>query len=168
MVVAVVQISESNLVGENVTNNVTNLNIGSADAVNLVVASNTIIATENSFEKWTRIRCDTIEDSNKIDNFKFWMTPATAETGITYLTNAQNPLANDAFATPVATTSTIADVAMPTSVPGSENIGVSGGSGGLTADNTFSDYCVIQVQVTGAADPGDLLQKTFHYQYDEQ
>lgn len=169
MTVADVQVGEQNGAAPGTpTNNVSHINMGSVDQVNLDPSLNVILATENAFEKWNFIYLLAINDSNKIDNFKVWLTPSTPETGISYLTNLQNPLVNDAYTTPTASTSTVADQAYPTAEPGSENIGVSGGSGGLDTDTTRSDLFCSQLQTTGSAAPGDVSQKTVHVQYDEQ
>jgi hypothetical protein len=169
MVTADVQIAETNA-GPVETPNVANINHGDTDTVNLVPANFTVVAGENSYAKYNRIRLNLINDSNKIDNFKHWMTPSTPETGITYKTNCQEDpsLQNDSFVNPVKTTSTVADQSMPTTPPTATNVGVSGGTGGLSSDATHSDYIVSQVQTTVSADPGDLIQKTLHFQYDEQ
>lgn len=170
MVVATVQISETNGAGATVTNNISNINMGSVDTPNLVAANNPVNAGTNAFEKWVRYYLSAKNDSNKIDNFQVWMTPSTAETGITYKTNLSTTLQNDSYpgSGPTTSTSTVADLAMPTSDPGATNIGVSAGTGGLSTNGTYSDYIVFQLQVGSGAAPGNLLQKTFNFQYDEQ
>jgi len=172
MTVATVTIAETNGSGATVTNNVTNINFGSVDAVNLTPANNPIQAGNNSFEKWLRYYLSAINDSNKIDNFQVWMTTASADpAGVSYFTNLNTgTLPTDSYPAggPVSSDSTYADQSMPTGDPGAENIGVSGGSGGLSTNGTYSDYMVFQLKTTGSAPPGDLPQKTFHFQYDEQ
>lgn len=172
MVVATVTIGELNGVSPGTpTNNVANINMTAAEEVNSdPTGANVIIAGNNSYEKANYIYLELINDSNKIDNFKWWITPSTPETGITYKTNVQNPLVDDGYPGGglVDTISTIADQAYPTTEPGLENIGVSGGSGGLDTNATRSDLMFSQLQTTGSADPGDVITKTLHAQYDEQ
>ena len=169
MVVAQVEIAESNGALETVTVNVSNLNFGSIDAANLPFSSNPITAVQNSFEKYFRYNLININTSNKIDNFQVFLTPAPTVLGITYKTNIKTaPLVNSAYVQPTASTSIVATLTFPSSDPGAENVGVAGASGGLTGPNTFSDYIVAQLQTTGSSPPGDLPQKTFHFEYDEQ
>jgi hypothetical protein len=168
MTVASVEICESNTGSQTVTHNPSNFNFGSVDAPNIVVADFPIMAPGNSFEKWLRYHLVLINDSNKIDNFKVWMTPDTVETGLTFMSNLSTTLQNDVYATPVNSVSTKADLAMPTTQPGTQNIGVSAGSGGLSTNNTFSDYIVLQLQAGGSTPPGNKLSRTFNFMYDEQ
>lgn len=169
MVVATVVLSESNGASETVTDNIANLNMGSVDSPNLNYASNPIVAGTNSYEKWLRIKLVNINNSNKIDNFQIYMTPAPSVTGVSYLTNLKTaPLNQNAYSTPTNAVSSVATLSMPTSDPGVENIGVAGGSSGLSTANSYSDYFVTQVQTTAASPPGDIPQKTIHVEYDEQ
>jgi len=71
----------------------------------------------------------------------------------------------EVYATPVATDSTIADQAMPTSEPASANLGIGGALAGELTDVGSSDYLVHQIQT----DAGDVAgaATTMHYQYDE-
>lgn len=173
MVVATVTIGELNGVSPGTpTNNVTHINMTSTEEVNSDAAGNVIIAGNNSYEKCNYVYLELINDSNQIDNFKWWLTPSTPETGIAYKTNLQEypSLQDDSFPGGglVDTISTIADQTYPTAEPSNENIGVSGGQGGLSGDATSSDLVFSQLQSTGAADPGDVITKTLHAQYDEQ
>ena len=169
MVVATVVISESNGAGETVTDNISNVNFGSVDAPNLSYADNPVVAGTPSFEKWLRIKLVNPNDSNKIDNFQVYMTPAPSVAGVSYKTNLKTaPLNQNAYSTPTNAVSTVATLTMPTSDPGAENIGVGGGSGGLSTANSYSDYIVLQIQTTSSTPPGDVPQKTFHFEYDEQ
>ena len=73
MVVAAVEICESNDdSGESVTHNVGDLDMGNVDQANLDPTANSVPITENPYEKWYRIHCTAINDSNKIYGFKVW------------------------------------------------------------------------------------------------
>lgn len=171
MVVATVHIAESNGAGETVTDNITNLNLVSVDSSSASASANPVTAGNRSYQKWIRYELHAINDSNKIDNFQVWMTPAPSTTGVSYVTNLQTASPpNDAYQTPATADEdgTLTDQSMPTSDPGSWNIGVSGANTGLTSNGTHSDYIVVQLVTTGSTPPGNLPQKTFHFQYDEQ
>lgn len=168
MTVASLELSETN--GATVvTDGITNLNYVSVDTPNASSSANPITAGQNSYEKYIRIHLIAINDSNQVDNFQIWMTPSATTTGISYYANLKTaPTNNDTYATPVTTTSTKATLAMPTSDPGSYNLGVGGASTALTTNNTYSDYFISQLRTTGSTPPGNLPQKTIHVQYDEQ
>lgn len=171
MVVATVHIAESNGSGETVTDNISNLNLVSVDAAESSSSANPVTAGNRSYQKWIRYELHAINDSNKIDNFQVWMTPEPSTTGVSYVTNLQTSSPpNDAYQTPSTDDedSTLTDQSIPTSDPVTWNIGVSGADTGLSSNGTYSDYIVIQLVTTGSTPPGNLPQKTFHFQYDEQ
>lgn len=171
MVVATVHIAESNGAGETVTDDISNLNLVSVDAAQASSSANPVTAGNRSYQKWVRYELHAINDSNKIDNFQVWMTPSPSITGISYVTNLQTATPpNDAYQTPSTADEdgTLTDQTMSTADPGSWNIGVGGANTGLSSNGEYSDYIVIQLVTTGSTPPGNLPQKTFHFQYDEQ
>lgn len=168
---------------DNDQDDVSQLNLTSENASESSSSQNPVTAGTRSFSKWVVYELHTLNDSNKIDNFQVWMTDAPITDGIAYKTNLNTDLTLTTSiypAPPTATdfkTSGQGDVEIesdfPTSDPGAENIGVSEGSGGLNSDTPFaagntSDLIAIQLVTTGATPPGNLPQKTFHFQYDEQ
>lgn len=163
---ATVQINEFNTAGETKTASITSSNFGSSDAVNLVVASNKITPGQNSFEKWQKIEVTNMDTATSIDNLKIWVT-GTLSGSDSLLTNARTSSYGGAetFATPTASTSSVADQTMPSSEPGTANLGIGGSlTGELTATGA-SDYLVMQLQVDSGTTSGATL--TVHYQYDE-
>ena len=163
---ATVQINEYNTVGETETANITNSNMGSTDAVNLVAADYPVVPGENTYEKYQKIEVTAMGGSSKIDNLKIWRTTALGGSAV-HLTNARETSYGGAesFATPVATDSTPATETMPTTEPTDANLGIGGAlAGELTAAGS-SDYLVHQIQT----DAGDVVGAscTMHYQYDE-
>jgi len=163
---ATVEIDEANGAGETLSHNIANSNMGSADAKELVAADNPVTPGENTYEKWQKIHVTNMGGSSKIDNLKVWRTTALGGSA-THVTNARTTTYGgaEAYATPVATDSTVADQAMPTSEPASANLGIGGSlTGELTAAGS-SDYLVHQIQT----DAGDVAgaSTTMHYQYDE-
>jgi hypothetical protein len=163
---ATVVINEYNGAGETETANITNSNMGSTDAANLVAASYPIVAGENSYEKWQKIDVTAMGGSSAIDNLKVWRTGALGGSA-THDTNARESTYGGAesYVTPVATTSTIATQTMPTSEPTGANLGIGGSlSGSLTATGS-SDYLVHQIQTDSGDTAGST--STMNYQYDE-
>lgn len=163
---ATVEICESNGAGETVTHSITNSNMGSTEAVNLTAVDYPITAGENSYEKWQRIHVTAMGGSSKIDNLKIWRTTALGAEA-THLTNCKTSAYAGAptYATPVATASSVAINAMPSSEPASANLGIGGSLTGALTATGYSDYMVHQLQTTASAVAGATC--TMNYQYDE-
>ena len=163
---ATVQINEYNTVGETETANITNSNMGSTDAVNLVAADYPVVPGENTYEKYQKIEVTAMGGSSVIDNLKIWRTTALGGSAV-HLTNAREAAYGGAetFATPVATSSTPATETMPTTEPSGANLGIGGALAGQLTAAGSSDYLVHQIQT----DAGDVVGAscTMHYQYDE-
>jgi len=163
---ATVQINEFNTVSETEESNITNSNMGSSDAPNLVAADYPVVPGENTYEKWQQIEVTAMGGSSKIDNLKVWRTTALGGSAV-HVTNAR--IADyggaDSFATPVATDSSVADQTMPTSEPATANLGIGGALAGALSAAGSSDYLVHQIQT----DAGDVVgaSTTMHFQYDE-
>jgi len=163
---ATIVINEFNTAGETKTANITNSNMGSTDAVNLVAATYPVVPGENTYEKWQKVEVTAMGGSSVIDNIKIWRTTALGGSAV-HLTNARETSYGGAetFETPIATDSSIATETMPTSEPTDANLGIGGSlTGTLTAAGS-SDYLVHQIQT----DAGDVVgaSATMHYQYDE-
>jgi hypothetical protein len=163
---ATVTIAEFNTAGETETASITNTNMGSTDAVNLVAATYPIVPGENSYEKWQKIKVTNLGGSTSVGNFKVWRTGALGGSAA-HVTNARTTSYGGAetFATPIATASTIADQTMPSSEPATSNLGVGGTLAAVLTDTGASDYLVHQIQT----DAGDTAgsSTTMNYQYDE-
>ena len=166
---AIVQICEAHGAGETVTDNVSNINFGSGDVANLVPASYPITipptGTNYSYEKYIKIKCS--GTYNKVDNLQYWHSAGTPSTGVSFY--ASNT-ANTTYATPVNTLSTKATNAVPTSDPGTANIGIDGSFTGAfeSSETAYSNYLVLQMRVASTASPGNMAQITWTFQYDEQ
>jgi hypothetical protein len=165
----------------NEQDNVSNLNLVSVLGTEQSSSANPVTAGNRSFSKWVVYELHAKNDSNKIDNFQGWMTPAATTTGVTYETNLNTDLAltTSVYPSPGGPSAVDFETASegdvespaslyPTSDPGVENIGVTEGSAGLSTNSTHSDFIAIQLVTTGSTPPGNLPQKTFHFQYDEQ
>ena len=159
---AVHSFSESNGIGEVVSDGISNVNFGNADEANIVPASHPVNAGEASFEKY--IRCLFSGVWTEISNMKFWKSAGSYVTG-----EAIKAAANVAFATPSQTVNADSDI--PTalgsalailSAEGASTIeyGVSGVSG-------YTKYIRMQAQTTSSSPAGNVNQKTFTFQYDE-
>lgn len=146
--------SESNGAGETVTNSISNVNYGNTDTPNITPASFPITAGNNSFEKWIRGHFSGTYTS--ISNLKFWKSSGAYVTGETI-----KAAVNTAYATPTASTSSVATVNVPTT-SGTALVPTSPG-----ASPSYSGYIISQLQTTGSTPPGFVNQKEFTLQYDE-
>jgi len=165
MAAATTNISETN--GATVVHDsVTNLNYGTVDEYDTDYANHPITIPGNSMRKENRLSVTSMGTSTKIDNIRIWQT-GTVDTGVTFQTNLETSgYASEAYVTP--STSTYTHNSMPTSEPGTANLGIAGSlSNGLTATG-YSDYWHHQLQAAMVAGPGNINQKTYSLKYDEQ
>jgi len=167
MVEATVELCESNTGGETITHNITNMNYGDDDSPNLTPATYPIKAGENSFEKWLRLHVTAMGDSNAIDNIQIWKSAGAYVTGEGIQTNLKtSAYTAETYAAPSKTTYT--DQVMPTADPAAANLGIAGSLSGQITAIGYSDYWRSQLQTTVSTPAGDVNQKTFTIQYDEQ
>jgi hypothetical protein len=163
---ATVEIDEANGAGETLSHNIANSNMGNVDAKELVAANYPVSPGNNTFEKYQKIHVTAMGGSSKIDNLKIWRTGALGGAA-THKTNARTSsyAGAAAYAAPVATASSKATQAMPTSEPASANLGIGGALAGALTGTGSSDYLVHQI----FTDAGDVAgaSTTMHYQYDE-
>ena len=125
--------------------------------------TNPITAGKNSMEVY--LKADFTGTFNKIDNAQFWRsTDFSPSTGLTlmWLDNG-----TAAYVQPTTATSTVADDAIPTSDPGSENVYFGGTASGYISASGMTNYVVLQLQTTTAAAAGDTSLAEFTFQYDE-
>ena len=155
--------------GTHVGTTATNVNFGNTDAVNLAVASYPIAAASNSFAKYLKINISGSYTS--ISNAKLYKSAGNYVTGESLLFSG-----SVAYAAPATTTT--GDPAIPTSLPGSNNICLPD----LTTD-TLPDESEVesspgyysgsrtsilrfQLQTTSSTPAGAVNQKTFSLTYD--
>lgn len=163
---ATLELCESNGAGETITHNITNTNMGSTDAANLVAASYPITAGQRSYAKYQRLHCTNINGSTSISNLKVWRTGSLGGSD-THVTNARISAYGGAatYATPVSTAVSGADQTMPSSSPASANLGIGGSlSGSLTAAG-YSDYLIHQLVINAGSTTGTTT--TLSVSYDE-
>lgn len=160
------QINEYNGVGETKTANITNSNMGSIDSVNLDAVANPIVAGDNSYEKCQTFEITAMGGSSEVNTLKIWRTGALGANA-THDTNARESAYTEqaTYVQPIATTSTIATQAMPTTEPTGANLGIAGALSGALTGVGESDRLYHQIQTTGAATAGSTT--TMNYQYDE-
>lgn len=164
---ATVQLAEFNTGGETETDGISNLNYGSNDSANLVVATYPITVGQHSFEKYVKVHVTAMGGSNQIDNLQIWKSAGAYVTDEMIQTNlTASGYTSVSYATPA--TASYSGNDCPTADPGGANLGIAGSlSGALTAAG-YSDYWKSQLQ-TGAGTPaGNANQKTYTIQYDEQ
>ena len=165
---ATVEVDEENgkTSSPTLTHNISNSNMGSVDSSNLNPIANPIVPGKNSFEKWQLIHVIDMSTSSSINNIRVWRSGSLGANAI-HLTNASNSSygGETKYRTPADSTSTVAVFGMPTSAPGSANLGIGGSlTGNLTAAG-YSDFLVHQIQTTPAALAGSTT--VMNYQFDE-
>lgn len=165
---ATIEILEANTVGETTTANITNSNMGSTDAANLVAVDFPVAPGENTYEKWQKISVTAMGGSSQIDNLKIWRTGALGGIAV-HVTNARETVYGGAtvYATPVGgvTDSTVATQIMPSTAPTGANLGIGGSLAGALTATGFSDYLIHQIQSDVTDTAGST--STLNYQYDE-
>jgi len=154
--------SESNLVGQNVTDGITNLNMGSNDSVNLNTSTYPITRSQNSFSKYIRAKFTGV--FTEISNMKFWKDSGDYVTG-----EAIKASANATYATPSQTGT--GDSAIPTDVGSALALNSFEGNAtivyGASGVSGYSGYMRFQLQSTGSTPSGSVNQKSYKIQYDE-
>lgn len=166
--VATIEIDESNGVGEDLTDDISNCNFGDDDSANLTPATYPIVAGENSYEKYWKL--DFAGTFNQIDNLKIWKSAGNYVTDEGIDTNARESSYGGAesYVQPIKTTSTKATQVFPVTEPSGTNLGFGGSLGGNITSAGKSDYLIMQSQTSTSTPAGDVTQKTFTFQYDEQ
>jgi len=163
---ATVEIDEANGVGETLSHGVANSNMGNSDSKEIVALTYPIAAGENSYEKFQKLHVTDMGGSSKIDNIRVWREGALGGAAV-HLANVKTTEYAGAptYHQPVATDSSLAVNAVPTSEPASANLGIGGAlDGALTAAGS-SDYLCHQIQT----DPSDTAgsSSTLHIAFDE-
>ena len=175
---ATVVVAERNgpLASSTETIDVGNVNMGSVDQAALSPSAAPITAQTDghSYEKWIRLYVNSLGGSSIVDNLKVWLSNLgggwkTGEGMSCNLKTSAYTAASYAVGGPVATDSTVADQAVPESEPGSANIGIGGSlSGDISSVPSYSDYIVLQLDVSAATPAGAVNTKTITFQWDEQ
>lgn len=154
--------SESNGVGEVVTDDIANVNFGSVDDVEIVPANYPVIAGEASFEKY--IRGFFSGTFTEISNMKFWKDSGDyvegesikASANAVYAQPSDSPNADE----PIPTTEGTALSILSAEGESTIEYGASGVSG-------YTGYIRLQTQSTGETPAGLANEKEFILQYDE-
>ena len=162
---ATVQINEYNLAGEVKEANITNSNMGDTDAPNLDPVGYPVTPGNNTYEKYQTLEVTAMGGSSRIDNIKIWRTDALGGSAV-HVTNARTAAyAEKFYATPIKNNSTQATETMPSSEPGTANLGIGGALDGNLEVTGETDLLIHQIQ-TNAGDVAGSTS-TMNYQYDE-
>jgi hypothetical protein len=140
--------------------------MGSTDAANLNPATFPITPGLNTYEKYQQIHLTALNGSTQIQNLKIWRTGSLGGAAV-HVTNARTSgyVATVSYTQPVNTTSSVATQTMPTSTPGSANLGIAGSLAGILSAPGFSDYLCMQIQSNASDTAGSTT--TQNYQFDE-
>lgn len=155
---------------------ISNVNFGSTDGPNLVptAAPITAQADGHSYEKWLRLYLTDLGGSAQIDNVKVWLSNlgggyAAGEGVSASLVTAGYSAPSYPVAGPIETDSADAIAVMPVAEPTGANVGIGGSlAGSITSALEYTDFFVIQLDVTASTPAGAVNQKTFTFQWDEQ
>ena len=158
----VVTVNEYNTVSETKTADITDIAFASIDDADQTPATYPITAGDNSFSKYLKFEWTGMasEGLSQIQNPRVYKSAGAYKTGEGLTYNGSSIT----FATP--SESSTGDSAIPTSLPGSQNLDLSGsGSGVLTSDGE-SNYCRMQRTTTGSTPAGALNTLTITIVYD--
>ncbi|MHA2426513.1 MAG: hypothetical protein ACXADB_00535 [Candidatus Hermodarchaeia archaeon] len=173
---ATVVLAETNGAGAVETLDISNVNFGSNDSAELDPATYPITAKADghSFEKWLRLYVSAMGGSVQLDNVKIWISNLgggwkTGEGMSTNLRESGYVEASYPGGGPVDTDSTVATQVMPETEPTGANLGIEGAlAGQITSAPSYTDFGVLQLDVTASTPAGAVNQKTLTFQYDEQ
>lgn len=158
----VVTVNEYNTVSETESSGITDIAFVSTDDADQTPATYPITASENSFSKYLKFEWTGMasESLSEIQNPRVYKSAGAYKTGEGVTYNGSSVT----FATPSETGT--GDSAIPVTLPGSQNLDLSGsGSGVLSADGE-SNYCRMQRQTTGSTPAGALNDLTITIVYD--
>jgi hypothetical protein len=158
--------SEANTSGESVTDSISNINFGSNDSPNIVVATYPIASVypgsvqANSYSKYIKAKFGGT-GWTQISNMKFWMSAGALVTGEKVV--AKN---NQAFGTPSQVDTGDSDV--PITEGTALAINAAGGGSTIAFPGGYSAYIRLQLHANvGSASPsGSVNTKTFTFEYD--
>lgn len=174
----IVKVFERNGSSPGVETEITNalLPMGSVDATGLDIATYPIVGGQRSFEKWLRLRVDSLGGASQIDNLKVFLTSigagwATGEQLLGGLTSDELTYTAATYPVggPTSSASTVATLAVPEVEPEQANVGIGGLLSGFftTPLPAYSDYIVLQLVTANTMPSGDVTPKVLVLQWDE-
>lgn len=148
------------------THGISNSNYGTNDSVNLNPTTYPIVPGNNAYQKWQQWHVSAMGGSVSVKNLKYFGTAPAANTSHVFnghtVQGTYDGSKKTVYETPDQTSGDCPN-AVPTSAPGSANIGIAGSlTGELTATGS-SDYVVSMITTTGSAVAGTTLTITFRY-----
>jgi len=140
---------------------ITGVDLSSADNATNTLANrqaNPITVGNNSYESWLRLKVDTAP-ANGVTNFKVWGDGAVQTSTTLFVTAAYVT-----GTTPTTGVSTIANANFNTYTSGNK---ATWDATSYSTTNSTTKAVVFQLQVAATADPGNWVQETVNYSYDE-
>lgn len=154
--------------------NIMNFQTGDT-AVPADYSTNVITASDaanggNSRELW--FRGHWTGTFNTITNLKLWTSPRIVDSAGSFAGLTVKYACTATYATPTVndtsvTTGQTSTTTIPTSVPGSSNIGIANSLSGTLSAAGYSDYIILQLHASTLCAPGDTALGTYILQYDE-
>lgn len=182
---ATLVLSETNGAGATVTDGISNLNFGSADEPNIVVASHPIVIGLNSYVKFIRIKVTDMGGSSSIDTLKVYKSAGVLVLGEFIQGNTDDSgggrywrtVYNTPDRTPSSGTNEVV-TNIATALPSVANLsinavgsandgGVDTPAGSITAAGNYSQYWTLMNRTSSNTPAGAVNQKTFTYQWNE-
>lgn len=158
----VVTVNEYNTVSETKSADITDMVFGSTDASDFTPADYPITAGDNSYSKYFKYEWAGMasEGLSEIQNPRVYKSAGAYKTGEGLTYNGSSI----SFATP--SESSTGDSAIPTSLPGSQNLDLSGSGSGVLSSDGESNYFRMQRETTGSTPAGALNTLTITLVYD--
>jgi len=139
-------------------------NLFNLQAADIISASeytnNPINAGNNSYEVW--LQGHFTGTFNQIQNVKFWKNSGALGTGESLKFGSTS-----AYDTPETGASTEAASDIASAEPASPNIGFDGSTGNALSSAGFTDFIVLQLQTTSAAEAGDTESFSYSLKFSE-
>jgi len=147
------------------TDAVSNINMGSTDAPNLVAATYPITAGTRGYEKWIRVKLDALGGSQYIKTIKVWKSAGSLSgSDVMKIYATESDWASKNYAQPVTTESTYATYALPTSEPTGANVGIDASLTATLGLDEYSDFVVMQLYVDAGTTTGNTITMSFKYE----
>lgn len=162
--------SQSNGAGETITDSIGSINMGNSDSANLIPETYPIAAGSFSYEVF--IRGKFTGTYTKVNNIQFWKSAGAYVTGETIFWTGS--ALESTYSAPIQIVSGSALGSIPTTDPGTANIGIAAVLAGSLFSNgtgntgSYTDYIVMQTETTASSPAGATNIKTWTIQWDEQ
>lgn len=154
---------EYNGVGETKSDSITAITLGSTDASDFTISNFPITAGDASFGKYIKVDFANMagEGVTEVQNTRIHKSAGAYKTLEDLTFEGLGPVS---YATPSEVD--LADTTIPTSLPGAQNLALSGSDSGVLVADGQSDYGRFQTTTDASTENGALNAKTITVTYD--